>query len=222
MEKPKQLVIIGAGETANLAYEYFTCDSDWKVNAFAINSRYMTTDHFRGLPVVPLESIENMYPPDTYTLFVALGSGHLNRDRTNLYKNLKMKGYVFASYISSQAFIWRNVEIGENCFILENNILQPFTKVGNNVIMWSGSHLGHQSKIGDNCFITSHVVISGFCEIGKNCFIGVNTSIADHVKIADDNFIAMGMSINKSTQPDRVYAGMKMEISAKEFCGVEE
>lgn len=221
--KNKKLVIIGTGETAHLAYEYFTFDSDYEVVAFSVSKNYIKEKTFLNLPVVEFENVEKFYPPNEYFVFVALASGKLNRDRIKMYNLTKEKGYKFASYISSKAFVWHNVEIGENCFILEDNTLQPFTKVGNNVVMWSGNHLGHRSEIKDNCFITSHVVICGCSIIEENCFLGVNSTIADYVTIKKDNFIAMGAVVNKKTKENSVYIGnpaKRAEISALEYCGV--
>ncbi len=223
--KTKKLIIVGTGETAQLAYEYFSYDSDYEIVAFSVEKEYLKENNFVGLPVVEFENLENIYPPGEYDAFVALASGKLNRDRTNLYKKTKNKGYFLASYISSKAFVWHNVKIGENCFILEDNTLQPFTEVGNNVVMWSGNHLGHRSIIKDNCFITSHVVISGYCEIGENSFLGVNSTLADNVKIAKDNFIALGAVINKNTEENLIYKGNPAEpskISATRFFKVKE
>ena len=220
MLKNKKVVIVGLGETAELAYEYFTNDSQYEVVAFAVNKEYLDKDIFLGLPVFSLEEISEKIDKNEVEMFVAMASRHLNRDRIGVYKQVKALGYKFTSYISSKAFVWHNVEIGENCFILENNTLQPFTKVGNNVIMWSGNHLGHRSVIEDNCFITSHVVICGFCKIGENSYLGVNSSIADNVKIAKDNFVGMGAVVNKNTKEDSLYTGnpaKNMKISAKEY-----
>ena len=207
MNKSKKLVIIGAGETANLAYEYFTYDSEYEVIGFAVSKEFLKERTFKNLPVIEFEDIETKYNPNEYYAFVAMAGEKLNRNRTKMYKAVKEKGYKCASYISSHSFVWHNAEIGENCFILEDNTLQPFTKVGNNVVMWSGNHLGHQSVIKDNCFITSHVVISGFCEIGENSYLGVNCAIADEVKVAENNFIAMGATISKNTKPNKMYSG---------------
>lgn len=225
MNKTKKLIIIGAGETANLAYEYYTYDSEYKVCAFAVNKKYIKETKYHKLPVVEFEDVEKIYHPNEYYAFVAMAGEKLNRNRIKMYNQTKEKGYKLASYISSKAFVWHNVEIGENCFILENNTLQPFTKIGNNVTMWSGNHLGHQSVVEDNCFITSHCVICGFCEIGKNSYLGVNCSIADCVKIAKDNFIAMGAIISKNTKSGKMYSTERardMKIDTLEYFGVEE
>ena len=123
----------------------------------------------------------------------------MNDDRANIYKDVKKLGYNLASYVSSKAFLWSNVEIGENCFVFEHNVVQPFVKLGNNIILWSGNHIGHHSKIEDNCFITSHVVVSGWCTIGKNSFIGVNATLPNNCKLGAYNWISQGATVNAET-----------------------
>ncbi len=223
--KEKKLIIIGSGETAHLAYEYFTHDSEYKVVAFAVEKDFLNKEIFLYLPVFSLNEICNKFPINEYNVFIAVSSTKFNRLRTRLYNLCKSYGYNIISYISSKAFIWHNVEIGENCFIMENNTLQPFVKIGNNVTLWSGNHIGHRSIIKDNCFITSHVVISGFCEVGENCFIGVNASIADNITIADDCLISLGSVIVENTERDGIYKGnpaRKHPLSAKRFFNVNE
>ncbi len=213
MQKCNQLVIIGAGETAMLAYEYFTYDSDYNVAAFSVNNEFVSESTIYDLPVTSLEDIQTIYSPDDYEVFIAISSGKLNRVRNSLYTELKNKGYTFASYVSSKAFVWRNVEVGDNCFILENNTLQPFVKIGNNVTLWSGNHIGHRTVINDNCFISSHCVISGFCEIGESSFLGVNCTLEDNVKVEKDNFIGAGALIQKSTKEKEFFQLKQTELS---------
>lgn len=209
----KQLVIVGTGETALLAYEYFTHDSPYDIVGFGVERAYLTENVCRGLPVVPLEEIEAHFPPTDYSAFVAVSSTSLNRVRTRLFQTVKGKGYACASYVSSRAFVWHNVKIGENCFIFEDNTLQPFVRVGDNVVLWSGNHIGHNSVIHDNCFIASQVVVSGFCTIGENCFLGVNCTIINDIQIAKDCFIGAGALIQKDTEAGTVYQAAGTEPS---------
>ncbi|NDP22025.1 MAG: acetyltransferase [Paludibacter sp.] len=220
IKKSKKLIIVGIGETANLAHEYFSYDSDYEVAAFAVHRELITEKTFKGLAVEAVEDLVVKFSSSDFDVFIAMASAQLNYQRTKIFNEIKSLGYTCASYISSKSFVWHNVKIGENCFILEDNTLQPFVIIGNNVTLWSGNHIGHQSIIHDNCFLTSHVVISGFCEIGNNTFIGVNASIADNIIIAPDNLIAMGAVINKSTNENSIYKGnpaTRVAISAKQF-----
>ena len=205
--KTDQIVIVGSGETAELAYTYMTHDSPFEVVAFSVEQAYLKQDQLFEKPVVPFETIEHVYEPGTYSAFVAVSSTQLNRVRTRLYAQVKNKGYSLVSYVSSKAFVWKDVHIGENCFILEHNVLQYKVTIGNNVVLWSGNHVGHRSTIADNCFVSSHVVISGYCELGENCFVGVNSCLADHVRVASDCIIGAGAVVLKDTKPRGVYTG---------------
>ena len=159
------------------------------------------------MPVVAIEDLSEQYPPNQYDTFIAISYTKLNRVRSQMYERLKEMGYHLPTYISSKAFIWRNVRMGDNCFILENNVIQSNVTIGNNVYLWSGNHLGHRSEIADHCYISSHVTISGFCKINKYCFIGVNSCINDKISIAEDCIIGSGAVIVKNTEPGKVYIG---------------
>lgn len=221
----KPLVIIGNGEIAEIAHQYFAYDSPREVAGFAIGAEYIKETELAGLPVLPLEELPESHPPDRYDAFVAIGDGQLNRIRRRQVDAVKALGYGMASYVSSKAFVWRNVEIGENCFILEHNVLQPFTRIGDNVTLWSGNHIGHRTVIEDDVFFASHIVVSGFCRIGRSSFVGVNAAFAPHVAVGEDNFISMSAVVTASTEPDGVYQGHPAErrsISAKRYCRVRD
>lgn len=205
MHKSKKIIIIGTSAFGEVAYEYFTHDSEYEVVAFCIERAYIKETSKYNLPIVAFEEIVSRYSPDKYYFFAALVYKQLNRLRTRLYLSMKNKGYKPASYISSRAFLWQNSKVGEHCFIFEDNTIQPFVEIGNNVILWSGNHIGHHSKIEDNCFISSHVVISGFCTIKENCFFGVNSTVADQVTVEKDCFIGSGGIVTKNTEPAQVF-----------------
>jgi sugar O-acyltransferase (sialic acid O-acetyltransferase NeuD family) len=200
-----KIVIIGTGETGEIAYEYFTYDSVHDVVGFSVERAYLKQEQLHGLPVVALEELERHFPPGDFLAFVAISSTKLNRVRTRLYRQIKERGYGFATYISSRAFVWNNAEIGENCFIFENNTIQPFVRIGDNVVLWSGNHIGHNTIIHNNCFIASQVVVSGFCNIGENCFLGVNSTIINNITVAKDCFIGAGALIQKNTEEGQLY-----------------
>ena len=207
MDKPNKLVIIGDTAFAEIAYEYFTYDSDYGVVAFSVEKEYLKKKTLFNLPVVPFEKLEALYDPFNHSFFAAMVYTQGNALRTRLYLQAKQKGYKPASYISSRAFVWRNCTVGEHCFIFEDNTVQPFVRIGNNVVLWSGNHIGHHSIIKDNCFISSHVVISGFCEIGESCFIGVNTTIANNLVMGDFCTVGAGALITANVPDNQIVVG---------------
>lgn len=207
-----KLIIFGIGEQAEMAYFYFKNDSKYEIVAFTVDEAYINQENLFGLPILPFETIEQTYHVAEYTMFVAIGYSKVNKIRTQKYLECKEKGYKIASYISSKATNFAT-SIGENCFILEDNTLQPYVTIGNNVTLWSGNHIGHHSMVEDNCFITSHVVVSGGCRIGNSSFLGVNATLRDHINIGESNVIGAGVLILGNTEDNKVYMATATESS---------
>ncbi|MCX8533638.1 acetyltransferase [Chryseobacterium luquanense] len=215
MEKQKKLIIVGLGETAEIAYEYFTYDSPYEVIGFSVNKEFLTENNPYGLPVYPFEELENLFPPSEVDVYVAVSYVQLNRVRKKMFLEAKAKGYTCASYISSKAFVWRNVQVGENVFIFENNVIQHHVKLGDNIILWSGNHIGHRTEIQDHVYISSHVVISGFCVIGESSFLGVNSTFNDNITLGKDNIVGSGSLIVKNSEDGKLLVGSPARPSSK-------
>jgi sugar O-acyltransferase (sialic acid O-acetyltransferase NeuD family) len=211
----KPIVIFGAGDIAELAWFYFTHDSEFEVAAFTVDSAYRNSDSFRDLPLVDFDRVSDLYPPDVYDFFVALSYAKRNSVRTEKCLAAKSKGYRLVSYISSKATYFPGTGFGENCFVLEDNTIQPFVQIGNNVTLWSGNHIGHHSSIKDNCFITSHVVVSGGVVVGENCFLGVNATLRDHIEIGDHCIVGAGALVLSSTEPRSVLVAQSTSSSKR-------
>ena len=203
----KKLVIFGTGDIAQLAHFYFSNDSDFEVVGFTVDAEYIESDVFCDLPVIPFESLVSKYPPSQFTMFVALSYSKLNLIRKEKYLSVKQLGYKLASYVSSHATVLNQGSIGDNCFILEDNTIQPFVTIGNNVTLWSGNHIGHHSLINDHTFIASHIVISGGVSIGEQCFIGVNATLRDHIVVGDQSIIGAGTLILSNVEGNGLYKG---------------
>lgn len=201
----KKVIIFGTGDFGKVVHFYLTHDSKYEVIAFTANKHTIKEKNLFELPIVPFEEIESIYPPEKYDMFIAIPYTEMNKIRARVFDEAKSKGYNLLSYVNSKAITWGELDIGQNCFILENNVIQPFVKIGNDVIIWSGNHIGHHSTIGDHCFIASHVVISGKVTIGPYCFLGVNSTIRDGIKIAKECVIGAGAVILKDTQEKEVY-----------------
>jgi len=210
--KSKNLIIVGDSAFAQIAYEYFEADTEYKVVCFSVEKNFIKNSTSNGLQIIPFEDIQDTFDPANHEVYVATTYTELNRLRTRLSNEAKLKGYKLASYISPKAFVWANAKLGEHCFIFEDNTIQPFVEIGNNVVLWSGNHIGHHSTIEDNCFIASHVVISGFCNIGENSFLGVNSTLANNVSLGKDNWICPNVVIMQDTNAGCIYKSPQPEL----------
>lgn len=200
-----KVVVFGASQWAELAHFYLTHDSPHDVVAFTVDREYMDRPSFQDLPIVPFDEVERHYPPGQFSMFIPLSFKKMNHVRAAKYHEAKQKGFDLISYVSSKATTWPGFKCGQNCFIFEDNTIQPFVQIGNNVVMWSGNHIGHHTTIKDHVMITSHVVIAGCCTIEEHCFFGVNSAVRDEATIARETLVGMGVTIAKDTQEFEVY-----------------
>jgi len=200
-----ELVIFGAGDIARLARFYFSRDSPHQVAGFAVDDEYREGERFEGLPLVAASRLQDEFPPDRYEAFVALSYARMNRLRAEKYRWIVEQGYQCVSYVSSRCSLLTDHPIGANCFILEDNTIQPFSRIGNDVTLWSGNHIGHDSVIEDHCFISSHVVVSGWVRVRSYSFLGVNSTLRDNITIGEGCLIGAGAVVLADTDDHGVY-----------------
>ena len=210
-----RVVIFGAGDIARLARVYFARDTEHEVVAFTVDREFRKIDRLLGLPVIDFDEACRMYPPPEYAMFIALAYGRMNGDRAAKYARARELGYTLVSYVSSKCTFLTDEPVGDNCFILEDNTIQPFVKIGSNVTMWSGNHIGHDSVIEDHCFIASHVVVSGHVRVGAYSFIGVNATLRNSITLAPQTLVGAGAVIMKDTIPKGVYLPPRAELCSK-------
>ncbi len=213
--KKKKLIIFGNSAFAEIAYEYFTHDSLYEVVAFTVSKEFITDKMLFGLPVVPFDQVEFLFPPEDFEMHIAIVYNALNRVRKQFYDESKLKGYQLANYISSRAFVWQNVQLGDNVFVFEDNTIQPYVKIHSNNVFWSGNHIGHHSEIGSHNFISSHVVISGYCTVGENNFFGVNSTMGNNLSVGTDCFIGSSVHITKNVPDGTLMRGIPTEFDSK-------
>lgn len=204
-----KIVVFGLQDFASLAHFYLKYDTQHEVVAFSVTRDYLpSAPVFEGLPVVGFEGVESVFPPSDYEFFAPISHLDMNRFRQEIYNQAKEKGYRLISYISSKATVFPHTGFGENCFVLEDNTIQPYSQVGNNVVLWSGNHIGHHSIIRDHVLFTSHVVLSGQCVVDAFCFLGANSTVRDRVHLGEGTLVAMSACITHDTEPWSVYSGV--------------
>jgi len=210
-----RVVIFGAGDIARLAHRYFSTDSPHEVVAFTADAAYVKEERFQGLPLVPFTELAGRYPPGDFALFVALSYARMNRLRAEKFDAARALGYDLVSYVSSRCSYLTDAPVGKNCFILEDNTIQPFVTIGDDVTLWSGNHIGHDSTIGDHVFISSHVVVSGHCRIEPFCFLGVNSTLRNGITVAAATLVGAGAAIMEDTTAEGVYLAARARLASQ-------
>jgi len=201
----RNVLVYGIGPIAELVHYYFLNDSQYAVCGFIVDDEFPHSGEFCELPIISPVTALNDFPPSDYSMFVAISYASMNITRRKKCEWARTNGYQLVSYISSRATIFSNLKYGDNCLVLEDNTIQPFVTLGNDVFLWSGNHIGHHSVIEDDVFVSSHCVISGRCVVGERSFLGVNCTLQNETRLGAACFIGPGSLIRGDVADDAVY-----------------
>ncbi len=200
------VIVFGTGDYAEQAEFYLRTDSPHRVVAFSLSADFVTTSHFLGRPVIAFEDVEKEKPPLNHRFFLPMSSREMNTSRESFCNQARAKGYSLISYVSSQCANF-SAHIGDNCFILERSNIQPFVQIGDNTIIWCGTHIGHHSIIGDHSFLSGNVIISGRCEVGSHCHVSASAIVDAGVQLGQGTLLGLGSVALRNTDPWGVYTG---------------
>ena len=210
-----EIIIFGTGEFAQEIFLYLEKFSEFKVVAFTIHKEFIKDKTLFEKPIIPFEEIENNYSPNEVSMLICIGFSKMNKKREKIFLEVKNKNYKLENFIHPSNYVWNELEIGENCIILENNVIRPHVKIGNNVIIENNNVISHHCIINDHCYITSQAIIAGHVTIESNCFLGINCTIRNRIKIAKESLIGAGAVILKNTKEKEVYSVNTVMLSRK-------
>ena len=210
-----KIIIFGTGEFAQEIFLYLKKFSKFKVVAFTAHKEFIKDKMLFEKPIIPFEEIENHYSVHEASMLICVGFSKMNKKREKIFYEVKKKKYKLENFIHPSNYIWDEFEIGENCIILENNIIRPHVKIGNDVIIENNNVISHHSIVKDHCYITSHAIIAGHVTIESNSYLGINCTIRNRIKIEKESLIGAGAVILKNTKEKEVYSAKTVILSGK-------
>jgi len=210
-----KIIIFGTGEFAQEIFQYIEKFSKLKVVAFTIHKEFIKEKKLYEKPIIPFEEIENNYSPNEVSMIICIGFSKMNKKREKIFLEVKNKNYKLENFIHPSNYVWDELEIGENCIILENNVIRPHVKIGNDVIIENNNVISHHCIIKDHCYITSQTIIAGHVTVESNCFLGINCTIRNRIKIEKESLIGAGAVILKNTKEKEVYSANTVMLSRK-------
>lgn len=196
----KNVIIVGTGANARLAYSFIKSHDLFNVLGFAVNKAYKKEEIFLGLPVYVLEELGQEVCGKEFSLFISLLWNHLNRDRKNLYEYCKGRGFRMANLISPLAVVRSEIK-GDNIWIHDHVVIQNDTVMGSNIAIMQGTLIGASCIVGSHCFFGAHSILAGGCTIGEQSFVGLHSTVFDDTHIGRKCIIGACTAV-KRNMPD--------------------
>jgi UDP-3-O-[3-hydroxymyristoyl] glucosamine N-acyltransferase LpxD len=102
--------------------------------------------------------------------------------------------------------IGTNVEIQANCTV-SRAIFGGFTEVGDETLIDSQVHIGHDCTIGRKVLIANQASIAGRVEVGDNCYLAPNVTISNGLSLAEGSQVTIGSVLMRNTKPGEKVTG---------------
>lgn len=201
-----RIVIFGTGKVADVIYHHIRHAGTHDVVAFTVDAQYAAAGStFHEKPIVPFDQLPSHFPPSQCQLLVAIGYHDLNAVRAKIYALAKSAGYTLASFISPRASVGDWLEAGDNCIVLDNAMIEPGVRLGNNVVVWSGVLVGHHSTIDDHAWIAGQAVFGGSAHLGERSFVGLGAIVGHEVDLGAQSLVSAGALVMKCADDKAVF-----------------
>jgi acetyltransferase-like isoleucine patch superfamily enzyme len=206
------IVIFGTASISEVAKFYIEKYSEHRIVGFTVDRAYWKAESFLGLPVVPWDAIEQRFPPTAVKLLGPLSYQRLNELRRDRHVEGKARGYGFATFVHPGSHV-ETSDIGENCLILENNVIQPFVQIGDGVIIWTGCFIGYRSTLGDYCFLSAQAGLGDYVKLGKRSFLAGRAAVESRVEVGETCFLDTGVLIRTNLPAESVVRSRGSRVS---------
>ncbi len=216
----QKILLFGNGQVASATLVALQDVGKYEIVALTVDRAYIQESEIFGRPVVPFETVEQLYPPEEYQLFLSISFRNVNRLRAEKFAQARAKGYRMISPLHSTALIASNVTLGENVSVGANSLISPFAQIGDDVMIGPGCLIGHHTVLRDHCWLAGNVSVGGDVTVGERTFVGLNATIRDRVRIASGCVIGAGGVLLADTAEDEVFLAVPSErlpISSREL-----
>lgn len=206
------VVIVGNTEYSEMLMDYIE-DSGVVVDAFCVDKAYISKGAIAGKPVIPVEEITKIYPPEKTKLYLGIGYSNLGKTKKQVYDKLKREGYQFQNFIHKSVQIFRGCMLGEGNIFFENVVIQRNVTIGNANLFFSNANIMHDNCIGNYNTFGAGSVSNGFVKIGDCNFVGSNATLKDHIVLKGECLIGAGAYVNKVCEKGNAVLPAKANLS---------
>ena len=118
--------------------------------------------------------------------------------------------------------------VGKRCRIREGATLNTgteggggITRVGDDCLIMTGAHVGHDAQIGNRVILVNQVAIAGHCQIGDDVIIGGLSGIHQWVRVGRGAIIGAVTMVSHDVMPHGLVQGHRGELEGLNLVGLK-
>jgi UDP-N-acetylglucosamine acyltransferase len=95
------------------------------------------------------------------------------------------------------------------------------TRVGDDCLIMTGAHVGHDAQIGERVILVNHVAIAGHCVLGDDVIVGGLSGIHQWVRIGQGAIIGALTMVTNDVIPHGLVQGPRGELDGLNLVGLK-
>jgi UDP-N-acetylglucosamine acyltransferase len=118
--------------------------------------------------------------------------------------------------------------VGQRCRIREGATLNTgteggggITRVGDDCLLMTGAHIGHDAQLGDRVILANQVAIAGHCSIGDDVIIGGLSGIHQFVRVGRGAMIGALTMVTADVMPYGLVQGPRGVLDGLNLIGLK-
>ena len=118
--------------------------------------------------------------------------------------------------------------VGKRCRIREGATLNTgteggggVTKVGDDCLIMTGAHIGHDAQIGDRVILVNQVAIAGHCVLGDDVIVGGLSGVHQWVRIGQGAIVGAVTMVTNDVIPYGLVQGPRGELDGLNLVGLK-
>lgn len=207
----KKIIILGGGGNATViasavediidargGYEITGYLDDMKEKGVNIN----------GYPILGIISEAETFLKDKDVCFVySLLTAKKVDERAKKLEALNLPIERFVTLVHPKATVSRHSKVGYGVVIMPGVVVSPNVSIGNFVLVYANSLIGHDTNIEDYSFIANCVSIGSTVQIKRGAYLGSNSSIREKIIIGEKALVGLGAVVTKDVPPGVTVVG---------------
>ena len=120
------------------------------------------------------------------------------------------------------------LQVGARCRIREGATLNTgteggggMTRVGDDCLIMTGAHVGHDARLGNRVILANGVAIAGHCQIGDDVIIGGLSGIHQWVRVGQGAIIGALTMVTNDVIPYGLVQGPRGELDGLNLVGLK-
>lgn len=121
-----------------------------------------------------------------------------------------------------------SLEIGARCKIREHVTVHVgttrgggCTRVGDDVFLMNGAHVGHDCQIGSNVIVASFCGLGGHSKVEDHAVLGAYTGLHQFARVGESVMVASGSKLSLDAAPFSMVAGDRARLVGLNAVGLE-